>query len=99
MSEKNSAPSLVERFGEEPRFSSSDVDFGGESGLPPPPQLTPEQEQKLWRKIDMRLLPILSLMYLLLWIEVRPAVHGLQRQLTDDLVGNIGTHSFDDDRP
>jgi len=66
MSEKkNSAPSLVERSGEEPRFLSGDVNFGGESSLPPPLQLTPEQEQRLWRKIDMRLLPILSLMYLL----------------------------------
>lgn len=40
------------------------VDFGGESLLPPPPKLTPEQEKKLYRKIDLRLMPILSLMYL-----------------------------------
>ncbi|THH06989.1 hypothetical protein EW145_g3695 [Phellinidium pouzarii] len=40
------------------------VDFGGESSLPPPPELTPEQEKTLYRKIDYKLMPILSLMYL-----------------------------------
>lgn len=29
-----------------------------------PPTLTPEQEKKLWRKVDMRILPSLILMYL-----------------------------------
>lgn len=29
-----------------------------------PPVLTPEQEKKLWRKVDMRILPILTTMYL-----------------------------------
>ena len=29
-----------------------------------PPVLTPEQEKKLWRKVDMRILPILTIMYL-----------------------------------
>jgi len=33
------------------------------------PVLTPEQEKKLWRKIDMRIVPILSLMYLLAFID------------------------------
>jgi hypothetical protein len=31
--------------------------------------LTPEQEKKLWRKIDMRIMPILSLMYLLAFLD------------------------------
>lgn len=30
------------------------VDFGGEKSLPPPPQLTPEEEKRLYRKIDLR---------------------------------------------
>jgi hypothetical protein len=46
-----------------------DYDFGGESTLPPPPDLTPEQEKKLWRKIDLRLMPILSLMYLFSFLD------------------------------
>lgn len=45
------------------------VDFGGESALPPPPVLTPEQEQRLYRKIDYRLMPILSLMYLCSFLD------------------------------
>jgi hypothetical protein len=45
------------------------VDYGGDSRLPPPPQLTPEQEKKLWRKIDLRLMPILSLMYLFSYLD------------------------------
>ena len=30
------------------------LDFGGDSELPPPPALTPEQERALYRKIDLR---------------------------------------------
>lgn len=37
--------------------------------LPPPPQLTPAQEQKLYRKIDLRLMPILTLMYLCSFLD------------------------------
>jgi hypothetical protein len=33
------------------------------------PTLTPEQESKLWRKIDLRLMPILSLMYLFSFLD------------------------------
>lgn len=44
--------------------SSSELGFGGEASLPPPPTLTEEQEKRLYRKIDKRLMPILSLMYL-----------------------------------
>lgn len=45
------------------------VDFGGDSTLPPPPQLTAEEERRLWRKVDLRLLPILSLMYLCSFLD------------------------------
>jgi MFS transporter, ACS family, DAL5 transporter family protein len=30
------------------------LDFGGDSTLPPPPKLTPEEEHKLYRKLDLR---------------------------------------------
>ena len=43
--------------------------FGGEATLPPPLALTDEQEKKLWRKIDLRLMPILSLMYLFSFLD------------------------------
>ncbi|KAF9234650.1 MFS general substrate transporter [Melanogaster broomeanus] len=33
------------------------------------PMLTPEQEKRLWRKVDLRLMPILSLMYLLSFMD------------------------------
>ena len=49
--------------------SVEDVDFGGESKLPPPPTLTEEEERKLWRKVDLKLMPILSLMYLLSFLD------------------------------
>lgn len=48
---------------------SEDLDFGNESKLPPPPTLTVEEENKLWRKIDLRLLPILSLIYLFSFLD------------------------------
>ena len=45
------------------------LDFGGDSQLPPPPTLTPEQEKALYRKIDLRLMPILAAMYLLSFLD------------------------------
>ena len=45
------------------------IDFGGDSTLPPPPVLTPEQERRLYRKIDVRLLPILCIMYLCSFLD------------------------------
>ena len=40
------------------------ADFGGASSLPPPPDLTLDQQRRLYRKIDYRLMPMLTLMYL-----------------------------------
>lgn len=48
---------------------SDDIDFGGDSTLPPPPIFTAEEEKKLWRKVDLRLMPILALMYLLSFMD------------------------------
>ncbi|KAF7357743.1 putative transporter C11D3.18C [Mycena venus] len=66
------------------------VDFGGESTLPPPPSLSTEEERKLWRKVDFRLMPILSLMYLLSFLDRgnigNARLDGLQDQL--NLTGN-----------
>ena len=62
--------SIVERADSEKHGSDADdrlsvEDFGGDSSLPPPPILTPVQEKALYRKVDMRLMPILTIMYLL----------------------------------
>jgi len=43
--------------------------FGGEDTLPPPPQLSEAEENKLWRKVDLRLLPILTLLFLVCYID------------------------------
>ena len=46
-----------------------DLAYGGEDTLPPPPTLTAEEEKRLWRKIDMKLMPILTLMYLCSFLD------------------------------
>ncbi|KIJ54749.1 hypothetical protein M422DRAFT_152666 [Sphaerobolus stellatus SS14] len=66
------------------------LDFGGDSKLPPPPVYTAEQEAKLYRKVDIRLMPILSLMYLLSFMDRgnigNAKLEGLVTQL--NLTGN-----------
>jgi hypothetical protein len=34
-----------------------------------PPELTPAQESKLWRKMDLRLLPILAFIFLMAYMD------------------------------
>ncbi len=43
--------------------------YGGDDKLPPPPTLTPEEEKRLWRKIDMRFMPIVTLLYLFSFLD------------------------------
>ena len=50
-------------------ITSTVVNFGGEDGLPPPPHLSEAEEKKLWRKVDLKLLPVLALLYLLSFID------------------------------
>ncbi|KAF9233955.1 MFS general substrate transporter [Melanogaster broomeanus] len=51
------------------------------------PTLTAEQETKLWRKIDLRVVPIISVMYLFAFTDRGfAAINGLMTQL--DLTGN-----------
>ncbi|KAJ4484472.1 hypothetical protein C8R41DRAFT_921734 [Lentinula lateritia] len=49
--------------------NASEYDFGGESQLLRPPVLSEEDERKLWRKIDLRLMPILCVMYLMSFMD------------------------------
>jgi len=54
----------LKRSDEKVDILSADIDFGGEASLPPPPILTPEEENKLWGRIDRRITPMISLMYM-----------------------------------
>ncbi len=45
------------------------IDFCGDSTLPPPPTLTLEEEKKIYRKIDLRIMPILVLVYLCAFLD------------------------------
>lgn len=66
------SPSLEEKKREEAIetvSSESVTDYGGDTSLPPPPKLTPEQEKKLYRKVDLWLMPILTLMYLFSFLD------------------------------
>ena len=53
----------------EPTTEEDFYDFGGASALPPPPQLSPEEERKLYRKIDWRIMPIVTAMYLFSFLD------------------------------
>ncbi|KAJ3714828.1 major facilitator superfamily domain-containing protein [Lentinula raphanica] len=84
-------PSLQrEKASEEQLEDASEYDFGGESQLPPPPILSEEEERKLWRKIDLRLMPILCVMYLMSFMDRgnigNARLQGLETQL--NLTGN-----------
>ena len=71
MSEKESAINAGV-LGEEAALSVKDrlgLADAEDDVLPLPPALTLEQERKLWRKIDRRLLPILTLMYLCSFLD------------------------------
>ncbi|KAJ7646874.1 MFS general substrate transporter [Roridomyces roridus] len=67
---------------------------GSSEHLEAAPTLTVEEERKLWRRIDLRLMPVLSLMYLLSFLDRanigestgNARLQGLETQL--DLTGN-----------
>lgn len=74
MSTINSPTSVVsEKFEDDSpvdtKSTGLDFDFGGESTLPPPPKLTSKEEKRLWRKIDLKLMPILTVVYLVSFID------------------------------
>ncbi|KAJ3779554.1 hypothetical protein GGU10DRAFT_382298 [Lentinula aff. detonsa] len=70
MTSSPSTPSLQNEKASETRLEeANEYDFGGESQLPRPPILSEEEERKLWRKIDFRLMPILCVMYLMSFMD------------------------------
>ncbi|VDB96701.1 unnamed protein product [Peniophora sp. CBMAI 1063] len=93
--DKKEEVSLVEHVGSEKQETSEDdrvsvADFGGDSTLPPPPILTPVQEKALYHKVDMRVMPMLTIMYLFSFLDRgnigNAKIQGLTTQL--DLTGN-----------
>lgn len=92
--EKTNSTSLKEDTKQEIDVASTveGVDFGGESKLPPAPTLTEEEERKLWRKVDLKLMPILSLMYLLSFLDrgELPFPLGTIFYSLTIFIGNIG---------
>ena len=54
-------------------------DASGVEGTPPCPDLTPEQQKRAYRKVDLRLLPILTIMYLASFLD-RGACYSIQSE-------------------
>ncbi|KAH9919559.1 MFS general substrate transporter [Fomitopsis serialis] len=57
-----------------------------------PPVLTPEQEKKLWRKVDLRILPILTIMYLCSFMDRGNIGNAKLQGLTTQL--NLTGHKY-----
>ncbi|KAH9835015.1 MFS general substrate transporter [Rhodofomes roseus] len=57
-----------------------------------PPILTPEQERKLWRKVDLRILPILTIMYLCSFMDRGNIGNAKLQGLTTQL--NLTGHKY-----
>ena len=56
-----------------------------------PPTLTPEEEAKVWRKIDIRLMPILALLYLFSFLDRGASYQSsLFAHASPNGIGNIG---------
>ncbi|KAM5545391.1 hypothetical protein V8D89_001004 [Ganoderma adspersum] len=87
--EKVPSESAVEETSESLK-SQKKFAYGGDDTLPPPPTLSAEEEKRLWRKVDMRLMPILTLMYLCSFLDRgnigNAKLQGLTTQL--NLTGN-----------
>ena len=49
--------------------STQDFSYRGDDRLPPPPIFTAAEEAKLWRKIDLRFMPIITTMYLCSFLD------------------------------
>ena len=68
--------SLDEKRGECEVAEKASVDDAGanEGSVPPPPRLSPEEQKRAYRKVDLRLMPMLTLMYLASFLD-RGAFH------------------------
>jgi len=59
----------IARFPSDPKSEVLDIRGQDLDNISPPLQLSEAEEKKLWRKIDLRLLPILTLLYLLSFMD------------------------------
>ena len=57
------------KVGYEVTESPGTDDISGVEGVPPCPELTLEQQRRAYRKVDFRLLPILTIMYLASFLD------------------------------
>jgi hypothetical protein len=65
--------------------------FSGSFEPHTPPILTPEEEARAWRKVDMRLMPILALLYLFSFLDRGASYRSsLSIHVSPNMVGNIG---------
>lgn len=57
-------PDLTDKVSEDTDLPATidKTTHGGEESLPPPPVLTPEHERRLWRRIDWRFVPIMTML-------------------------------------
>ncbi|KAF7296089.1 hypothetical protein MKEN_01424000 [Mycena kentingensis (nom. inval.)] len=79
--------SQLERAGSSSGSGSETLsDFGGESTLPPPPQLSEHEQRKLYRKLDLRLMPILAVMYLVSFLDRANLGAASRRTSVDQLL-------------
>ncbi len=62
------------------------VIYGGEDKLPPPPDLTAGEERRLWRKIDMRFMPTMTMLYLVSFLDRS----NIGESRSDGAFGTIG---------
>ncbi|KAJ7646876.1 MFS general substrate transporter [Roridomyces roridus] len=86
----------TEKPGSKPSLEKADIaqiEDAREDALdkfPAPPTLTAEEERKLWLRVDLRLMPILTVMYLFSFLDRgnigNARLDGLQDQL--NLIGN-----------
>jgi len=67
LSRMSPKPASIDEKEQEAQLENRDSESA--SYVSPPYKLTEEQEAKLWKKIDRRLMPILCLMYLMSFLD------------------------------
>ena len=56
--------SMIEQHSPSLDVKDRTLAYGGDDMLPPPPGLTEEEERRLWRRVDLHIMPYITLMYL-----------------------------------
>ena len=61
--------SMVERHSPSLSMKEKTLAYGGDDALPSPPVLTEEEERRLWRRVDLHIMPYITLMYLCSFVD------------------------------